>query len=111
MTANTHCTSVYLGKDAQTATEAVTTTHAIVRCPIGWVEEGDCNMSTENFFSSIFLFDDLATLKTSYRCTAHPASCCGPFNSDDRAPPQRRTWQLRYELTLRHNTQLLSFWL
>ena len=91
MTGNAHCTKVYLGKHAQAATEAVTGTHATVRRLTGWMAEGEHNMSKENFFSSVSLFGDLATLKTSYCCTAHPASCHGPFNPNDRATPQHRT--------------------
>jgi hypothetical protein len=102
---------VYLGKDPQAATEALTATHVTVRCLTGGVEEGERNMSEENFFTSLSLLDDLATLKTSYCSTGHPASSHGPFNPVNRAPPQRRTLQLKQKLTLRHNTQLLSFWL
>ena len=39
MADNTYCTRVYLGNDPQAATEAVTATHATVRCLTGRVEE------------------------------------------------------------------------
>ena len=63
---------VYLGKDSQSATDEMTTTHATVRHLTRRVEGLGQNLFIDNFFSLARLFDDLYGHKINSCWTVRP---------------------------------------
>jgi hypothetical protein len=78
MTGYTYDMNIYLGKDRQNTTQAMTATHATVKSLTRRVEGVGHKLYMNNFFSSL-VYDDLHT---------RSINCCGTVRQNHKGMPE-----------------------